>query len=207
MKAILLVCLAVLLGACASKPTFVPEEQASATLGGRTAARYLLPSDYDVQADVKIASFGFTEARTKNHNGKKVHAIQLRINVANEGDQPVSLDPRDQIVEGPTGRHGPGFARSNAGELPQIVVPPGSSRTVELYYPVPEELVKSHDATDFDLSWKILVGGVEFTRVTPFHEVAIDPAVAEQEFAEELAYAWSDPYWGPWYGFGGWYVW
>ena len=67
--------------------------------------------------------------------------------------------------------------------------------------------MKSHDATEFDLSWKVEVGGVEFTRVTPFHEVAIDPAVAQQEFAEELAYAWADPYWGPWYGFGGWYVW
>src|SRR5690606_15421366 len=65
MKRACALCLAGLIG-CSSSSAYVPEEGEQAKLGGRTAAQYQLPSEQNTQADVRIASFGFIEAKPTN---------------------------------------------------------------------------------------------------------------------------------------------
>jgi hypothetical protein len=45
---------------------------------------------------------------------------------------------------------------------------------------------------------------------TPFQQVAVDPAIAEQEAEQNLAYGgtyWADPMYGPWGSWGRWGYW
>lgn len=198
----------VLLAACASTPDYVPEESGVATLGGRTAALYRIPSEANVLASVRIASFGFVDAETKNGNGKKVRALHLRFDVSADGDQPVLVHTSRQVVEGPDGsKHLPGYVTTNAGEPPDLVVPPRSSRRIDFFYDVQPEVAEKRDPKSFRLFWTVELGGQEYAQSTPFHEVAVDPAIAQQEAAQQLPYYWAAPYYGPWYGWGPWYYW
>ena len=48
-----LIVLAAGVQACSSQSTYIPEERATATLGGRTAATYDLPSRQGQQGDIR----------------------------------------------------------------------------------------------------------------------------------------------------------
>src|SRR5687768_5486243 len=60
--------------ACASYSAYVPEERATTTLGGRTAAVYSLPSEGNPQGDLRVASYGISEiTRNGKESGKAIH--------------------------------------------------------------------------------------------------------------------------------------
>jgi hypothetical protein len=206
MKIVLLL-VGICLAACASSPDYVPESGEAATLGGRTAAEYQLPSDADGKANVRIASFGFIEAKPKDRD-EKVKALHLRMNVSSESDAPVTIDVREQIVEGPKGgRHVPGYVKSDAGDAPEVTIAPRNARTFDFYYEVPEEYAKQPEPKNFTLHWTVNVGGEAITRSTPFQQVAVDPVIAQQEASQNLAYGWAAPAYGPWSAWGPWSYW
>jgi hypothetical protein len=185
--------------ACSSQSAYIPEERATSTLGGRTAASYALPSDQDQQGDLRVASYGVS--KLERTSGDSLEAIHLRLAVSDTGAQPMVLDTREQRLQLPDGRQlAPAYVSAKAGVPPLIRVMPGSARTVDLYFPIPLDLVDESSPPQFDAIWRVRVGDDTVSQITPFDKVAVDPAVARQELAEDIVegdiYT-VDPYWGP----------
>jgi hypothetical protein len=186
--------------ACASQATYIPEERATATLGGRTAATYGLPSQQGRQGDIRLASYGV--AKFKHSEDESFKAIHLRLAVSDSGNQPMVLDTRAQRLQLPDGRQiSAAYVGAEGNARPPLIsVSPGSARTVDLYFPIPRD--RSGDEASppqFDVVWQVRVGGDTVSEITPFDQVAVDPAVARQELAEDVVndrvYYWGDPYW------------
>jgi hypothetical protein len=185
--------------ACGSNSTYIPEERATATLGGRTAAAYALPSDRNKQGGLRLASYGMSEL--KQNDDESLKAIHLRMAVSDNGTQPVTLDTRQQRLQLPDGRQlAPAYATSRASVPPLIQVTPGSARTVDLFFPLPPDIAEESNPSQFDIIWRVDVGNQTVSQVTPFDQVSVDPAIARQELAEDImdedAYI-IDPAWGP----------
>ena len=190
----LLVAMSVGVTACASQSTYIPEERATATLGGRTAASYQLPSEGNEQGHVRVASYG--TAKVKGDGSKR--AIHLRLAISDSGAEPVVLNTTQQRLQLPNGRQlAPSHAVATSGTLPMLTIQPGTTETVDLYFDVPESSVPGR----FDVIWRLRLGDQDVSRITPFDKVDIDPAVARQEAAEELMY------WEPRYGYGFYHGW
>ena len=193
--------IAVLAGvaACSSTATYIPEERATATLGGRTAATYGLPSQQGRQGDIRLASYGV--AKFERKGAEPVEAVHLRMAVSDSGQQPMLLDTRAQRLQLPDGRQlSPAYVASDAGQQPPLIqVQPGSSRSVDLYFPLPPELMDDSNPPQFDVVWRVRVGNDTVSEITPFDKVEVDPAVARQELAQDVmderVYYWGDPYW------------
>jgi hypothetical protein len=186
--------------ACASQSTYIPEERATATLGGRTAAVYGLPSQQGRQGDIRLASYGV--AKFKYGEDQSFKAIHLRLAVSDSGNESMVLDTRAQRLQLPDGRQIPAayVASESSARPPLIQVSPGSARTVDLYFPIPQDLTDDESSPpQFDVVWQVRVGSDTVSEITPFDQVAVDPAVARQELAEDVVndrvYYWGDPYW------------
>lgn len=196
------------LGACASSADYIPEQHATATLGGRTAAEYELPSEAEAQADVRVASFGIAKVDRQGQGSTK--AVHVRFAITNNGDQPVTFDTAQQRVQFDNGEQAaPAYAKADGTSLPDINVAPHSARTVDIFFPIPQDLANRSQQPHFDVSWRVGVGDRVVARLTPFEKVAVDPAVAREQASREMAYGaydWYDPVWGPAYiGWPGWY--
>ena len=186
--------------ACGSTSTYIPEEKATATLGGRTAASYSLPSEQNEQGGLRLASYGVSKLEQKNGDDS-LKAIHLRLAVSDNGQEPMVLDTRAQRLQLPDGRQlAPAYVRARASAPPMIRVAPGSARTVDLYFPLPPDIAEEANPSQFDVIWRVRVGDQTVSQVTPFDQVSVDPAVARQELAEDIMeediYV-VDPAWGP----------
>ena len=169
---------------CASQSVYIPEERATATLGGRTAATYALPSEISKQGDIRLASYGV--AKLKQSGNDSFQAIHLRVALSDKGSQPIVLDARAQELRLPDGRRiAAAFIRSPVSAPPLIRVEPGSAQTVDLYFPIPEDLRDESSPPKFDVVWRVDVGGDTVSQITPFDKVAVDPAQARLEEAED----------------------
>lgn len=185
--------------ACSSTTTYIPEERATATLGGRTAATYALPSKQGRQGDIRLASYGV--AKFKQADDEPLEAIHLRLAVSDSGNQQMTLDTREQRLQLPDGRQlSAAYVASQAGARPPLIaVQPGSVRNVDLYFLIPADLADDSRPAQFDVVWRVRVGSDTVSEITPFDQVEVDPAVARQELAEDVMsgdlYYWGDPYW------------
>jgi hypothetical protein len=198
-KLLALFSLAAAAAACGSNSTYIPEERATATLGGRTAAAYSLPSDRNKQGGLRLASYGVSELKQNEEDSLK--AIHLRMAVSDNGTQPVTLDTREQRLQLPDGRQlAPAYATSRASAPPLIQITPGTARTVDLFFPLPPDIAEESNPSQFDIIWRVDVGSQTVSQITPFDQVSVDPAVARQELAEDImdedVYI-VDPAWGP----------
>jgi hypothetical protein len=179
---------------CGSQGAYVPEERATATLGGRTAAAYPLPTSQNQQVQVRVASYGVAELEGEGDR----KALHLRMAVADAGKDPLVMNTSEQRVQLPDGRQlAPTWARATTSAPPLITVQPGTAQTIDLYFEIPEEA----DPSRFDAIWRVQLGNREMSRITPFDKVAVDPAVARAEAAEDLMYG-PDYYGYGWYGWG-----
>lgn len=199
--------LGAMLGAVAcAKGAYVPEEAATATLGGRTAAQYSIPSDAQPQGTVRVASYGISKLK-QEREGKEGRAIHVRMAVQNHGQGPFVVDIPQQRVQFSDGSQvTAAYAHSDQDGLPVVEVAPGSSRTVDLFFPIPEPLLEHNKMPDFSMIWRVQADGQEISRITPFDKMAVDPNVARQEAYAYGPYGWYDPYWGPaWIGSPWWW--
>lgn len=186
-----------LLAACARYHPYIPEERATATLGGRTAATYPIPSDDAPMGDLRVASYGVAEL-LQERTDRKVKALHVRLAVANNSATRIAINVEHQRIQLPDGRHvAPVLARSEAGRGPVVEVPPASSRALDMFFPF--ERIDSRQPPRFDVVWRVEVGNTPMLRVTPFDQVRFDPAVARQEALHDGFYGsyWYDTRWGP----------
>src|SRR4030095_3295596 len=138
------------------------------------------------QGDIRLASYGV--AKLKPNGSDTLKTIHLRVAMSDSGQQPLVLDARARRLQLPDGRQiGAAFVRSAVSVPPLIRVEPGTAQTVDLYFPIPQDLVDQTSPPRFDVVWAVDVGGETVSEVTPFDKVAVDPAKARLEAAKDEA--------------------
>jgi hypothetical protein len=184
------------MAACASQQRFYyqPEEQASARIAGRPAARYTIPPEQP-RGDVRVATFGVTEIELGR--GEPIPALHVRLIASNDaGERTWTLDTRDIRVQ-LAGRppRGAAFVNADVVGLPVLEIPPGQSRTVDVYMPLPDDLEGAGDIPQFDVLWSVRTDERRVVERTPFERIRIEPDVrATVAFGVGVApYGWHDP--------------
>lgn len=194
---------ALLVAACAETYVYRPTENVSATVEGRAAARYDVPPEQP-RGEVRVASFGV--ATFENGDGE-VRVLHVRMVVENNSGAPWTVDTRQQIASIPgAGDSRPAWAStSGAGRLPVIQVPAGGKRTLDLFYPLPEDMQKESRIPEFDFVWRVQTDTRLIAERTPFDRLRVEPLYASGYYGWGGFYGpgwgpswWYDPYWPSW---------
>jgi hypothetical protein len=195
--------IAIILGgaACASYG-YVPMATTTSTIGGRYAADYQIPIDQP-KGDVRIASFGFADLTPNgvpDDESHALHALHLRMVVANNADHDWTLNTQEQRVElSGRGQSAPAFASAdpNGSAPPIVTIPPGRRRVVDLFFPLPVDQQVPAQIPAFDTIWTVHTATQDVSQRTPFDRIIGPPVVTELDYGADY---WGPPYWNnPYY--------
>ena len=171
-----------------------PEENATASVSGRRAAYYKIPSEAP-HGDVRVAALGIATLEPKGDDKDRTHAMLVRMVVNNNDDNTAwDIDTREQVgsLDG-FGRSRPAFAWVNVGRPPIVRVRPGASVTIDLYFPLPASMQKASQIPQFEVLWHVVTPGGPVTERTSFERIYVEPPAPPPAY-----YAWG--WWGPsWY--------
>jgi hypothetical protein len=166
-----------------------PEENATAQMGGRTAAAYQIPPEHPL-GTVRVAGYGLNS---------KTGVLHVRMVVENNAvTEGWGVNPSQLRVElrGMAGI-APTQVISDSGELQAIFIPARGKRTIDLFYQLPPGAHKASKVPAFDFVWQVQTPGRVIAERTPFERIAVVP------YDYYYGYAWG-PYWGPYWA-GGYY--
>ncbi|MCU1279902.1 MAG: uncharacterized protein JWM53_3448 [bacterium] len=195
------------MAACAPKYVYQPEANATATMKGRVAADYQIPSTTAPQGDVRLASFGMSKIASSKMPDQSQKAVHVRMIVNDNSQAAWTLDTRQQVIVFPGGQQvAPGLVTTREGTagLPSVTVPAGGKRIVDLFYPLPANLQSASQIPEFDVVWHVNTPEQQVTERTPFDRLRVDPEVA---YGYGPEWGIGDGSWGgPWYdtGYYGW---
>lgn len=184
---------------CADSSNYLyrPAENATSMTEGQTAARYTIPATAP-KGDVRIASFGVQNV-AQDENGPEWPALHVRMIVANDsGTEPWTVDTREVRVELRGDKpQTPAVVSADAGELPELHIPPGEERTLDLFYPLSDDSADASSVPAFDVLWKVHTGADVSVERTPFERLAIASNASVGYGMGYSPYWWSNPYYGP----------
>lgn len=188
--------LALLCSACGPGYAYVPAANATATVRGREAADYPVPPEKP-RGDVRVASFGFADLTPHGVPDDEVHALHalhLRMVVANDSDHEWTVDTREQRLDlAGRGKSAPAFASADPGSPPPIVtIAPGGKRVIDLFFPLPSDEQKASKIPSFDAIWTVHTAVRPVTERTPFDRVVIEPVATVYDYGPDY---WGPPYW------------
>lgn len=190
--------------ACERPHVYAPATTSMAVLEGRPAAYVRIPPEAP-RGDVRIATFGIAGARRAGDlEATEIHALHLRMAIANDSDVPWSLDTREQRVALPgDGESRAAFASVDVGTAPLVTVPPGDKREIDLFFPLPEHLERTSHLPKFDLVWKVQAGDVAVVERSPFERLDVE-LTPDPYYYAGWGYGWTPPYYyDPYYWGGG----
>lgn len=188
------------LGGCAGPQyTYLPAEQATATIQGEPAARYGIPPEAP-KGSIRIATSGLIDLYSTT--GQKLRVIRLRMVVANNNDRgPWVLDTREQFLALPGhGESRAAFVNTNRSGMPTIRIAPGEERTFDFYYPLPRSMQKASSVPDFDFMWIVHTPERPVAERTPFDRYRLE-VERPREIGEGLGPFWYYDQAYPQYGF------
>ena len=136
-------------------------------LDERFAARYLVPPD-DPRGDVELAVDRFTTVREhEGRHARTVHVVVVAMVVHNRDAEVWAIDgsAMDAVVSADGDKHHeyPVRAYSEGEQLWGIVVEPGETRRIDLYYELPPKSAHPSVAVE----WRVLTPAGPITRTTP----------------------------------------
>ena len=106
----------------------------------------------------------------------ELRAIHMRMVVSNNADTAWKIDTREQLLALPDhGQSRPAYASSDAGAGPIIEVPPNGKCTIDLFYPLPEQMQDAGDLPAFDTLWKVETSTRVVSDRTPFERLEVVP--------------------------------
>jgi hypothetical protein len=183
------------LAACAGSYVYQPAENATARISGQVAARYPIPPE-SPRGEVRVASFGVTKLEDA---GRTLH---VRMVVENNGDDPWTVDTREQLITIPgEGQSRPLYANTASDDLPIVQVDPRGQRTLDLFYPLPPDMQGPGKIPEFDLLWSVRTPERLVTERTPFDRLQVEPQVASVDWGFGYGPMWGPAWWyDPWYG-------
>jgi hypothetical protein len=103
-----------------------------------------------------------------------------------------------------------GSSREGVAGFPVVQIPPGSSRSIDLFYRLPTGMNRARDVSQFDEVWRVDLPGQSVVERTPFERLKIVPAYAYGWGPYGYIDAWGPFWWGGWgpgweVGWPGWY--
>jgi hypothetical protein len=119
--------------------------------------------------DVDVAVVGYDRIERRAYDQASFPALRVRMTLTNRGTQPWTVQPREQIafIE----HYGPSTPASVSQRV--LVVAPGETRTLELFYPVPSAAFAQLPPQRISLQWRVrLPGGIVGDRARLDHELA-----------------------------------
>jgi hypothetical protein len=180
---VLLGCLA--LAACDPEYAYVPTSNPTAVVSGHVAADYGVPPEAPC-GDVRVASSGFSrvplDGQSESVTDDHPLTLHLRLLVRNESATPWTIEAGAQRVEFEGfGSIAPSFAvadRSSASSPRTVTVFPGTRRSLDLYYFVPDELAEDAEESIplFVASWQMKVGQRKVHGQTMFERLRVGSA-------------------------------
>lgn len=172
----------VALSACApTRYAYAPVTTTSADLAGASAAVYAMPPGAP-RGDVRVAMFGVTSLGPIGTHEPGSDAIHVGLAVSNRSDETWTVDPSEQHLTLTLKRQRSDIY-ATSGETPRsgaVLVPPRSTRTIDLYFPLPIQFHKEDAPPPFDVTWTVHAGGRAVTQRTPFQRFIVSPT-PEQE--------------------------
>jgi hypothetical protein len=181
------------------KYVYRPEENATARVSGQAAALYRIPPEAP-HGDVRIATLGIATLQPRGDDDDRIRTMHVRMIVGNNDDVAGwQLDTRQQI--GGLDRYGqsrPAFASSSPGRPPVVTIAPSEKATIDLYYPLPEDMQEASEIPHFEVLWRVQTAQATVAERTSFERLRIEPP------APRVYYGW-DLGWGTGWGWGPWY--
>ncbi len=146
---------------------YAPVRTTSAEVDGASASVH-----FGQPGEVRVSTLGVTTLAPEGTN-LSTRAVLIRIAVTNKTAQPWTLDGTEQRLEA-SGRT---FHASNAelGAPPTVQIPPGVSRSIDLYFPLPP----AFKLGAFDVVWTLDGPGVARTDRTTFERFLNAPEQPE----------------------------
>jgi hypothetical protein len=183
MRAVLVAGALVLISCAPTRYTYAPVTVTSADMAGRAAVDVPIPST----GSVRLSTFGIAEldlGRTP-----PVRALHVRMSLTNDSEQAWSLDAsllRAELADVGRTEVAP---RTSAGlRPPTLEVAPHTTREVDVFFPLPEDLASARELPAFDVVWTLRTQSGEVERRTPFERIAVRrrPTVNGVEVNEPL---------------------
>lgn len=172
------VVLAVAFSACSStRYSYAPVTTTTAELSGASAAVYGMPPDAP-RGEVRIAMLGLTAMSALGaQDTASSDAIHLGLAVSNRSDQAWTVDPSEQHLA-LTLKNQRSDIYATSGETPRsstVVVPPRSTRMIDLYFSLPVQLKTEDAPPPFDVVWTVHAGARPVTQRTTFQRFIVAP--------------------------------
>lgn len=137
----------------------------SPTPGGGSVA---VASEQLAHGNVLLRSRGIERLPTADER-----ALHLGMTVVNDSRRPWQVDTRRETIVLPDGsERAPVLARSADAQRPVFDVPPGSMRTIDLYYALPPEEARASALPHFATRWQVETERGTMRGQTPFNRQA-----------------------------------
>lgn len=187
--------------ACTTTYAFVPATSATTSLYGYPAAEYPIPPQAP-HGSLRVAAYGVEPLSPAEAPDESVASLHVRVFVSNTSGQAWTLDTREQqaTLEGHA-TSTPAFATASPGgsSPPVVTIDPSSSRTVDLFFLLPEGMQTASTLPAFQFTATVHTDAGPVSETTPFERVEVDDT--------RYAYYYAGPYAGydPWlYGYEYW---
>lgn len=159
------------LGCAPTRYVYTPVMTTSAELEGAPAAVYEMPSGSS-RGDVRVAMVGVAALRPGGLKDSTLRAIHVALAVSNRSDEHWTVDPSEEHLS-LVMNHELSDIYATTAEItraPTVDVPPGSTRSIDLYFPLPLQLQlqKENKLPSFDVVWTVHTGSRAITQRTPF---------------------------------------
>ena len=169
----------VALSCAPTRYSYAPVTTSSAELAGASAAVYGMPPD-SPRGDVRIAMLGVTSMGPVGTHEPGSDAIHVALAVSNRSDETWTVDPSEQHLTLTLKRQRSDiYATSGQVPLTTVLVPPRSTRMIDLYFPLPIQFQKEDAPPPFEVIWTVHAGGRDVTQRTPFQRFIVSPTPDE----------------------------
>lgn len=134
----------------------------SAELAGTSAVSYAVPASAP-RGDVLVSSFGIAPRPAGSAVTAPPRSLHLALVVANRSDAAWRVDAAEQRIEVSrrTTRVIIDAVADDAKPRGVVDVPAGSTRWIDLYFPLPAESDEESELLGFDVLWTVRVGPTE----------------------------------------------
>lgn len=160
---------ALALAGCADY-AYVPAATATAAATAPTKTAAYRVGDGQAPGEVRVRSTGIGPLPAEA--GQRGWALHVVMTMSNRGATPWRVDARREtiVLDGERVERAPLYARA-AGGGPVVGVPPGTTRTLDLYYALPPEAARPSRLASFSARWRVDSAAGALAGETPFQRV------------------------------------
>lgn len=194
---VLAVFISVLSGCSSPEYRYLPEEHQASQFGpGKREAVYPEPANVP-DGKVRITSMGIVDVKSKQ-DSKTFSALHLRMSITNQSTtEQWTLNTLDQFVSFPNDGQSKPIVM-DPSQTTVVDVGPGDLKTLDYYFPLPNEKMSAENLAEFDFHWQLEAGSKPVQETTSFNRIQVQ---------EHYASAYYGPYYDPWfypYPYWGW---